>query len=331
MGQLDILALQATVAALAAGQIDAKAAAKAGPAPVGNVLIVLGPDKGFGLLTNKVLVPKLKEAGAKVTVVGDGENPVSNKDIRDAMAAIKEPTTLLVMSHGVDDGGRYKITLGRDEKTYVEDAVFAHVPKQVKGICLMGCNAEAALGKNGKGEYYIDALPKGTEVRGFSAADDVTSTFDYMAFGTSIAKSGTTDNKDFSATNLWRDFVSTDLDHSGLKFGDKNDTDGIPAKVGISGKGVVDLQKTVHELKGAKFSDERMDAIYGKLDNDEAGVTRRKVGEVAQAMAKGRVFKDDMRLAVAIADVELELRAKEKALAVKPPALPMDKQTEKER
>jgi hypothetical protein len=147
------------------------------PEPVRHVVLLQGPDKGFRAITRSVVVPELERAGAKVSIIGDGDSPVTEKQIKDGMAAIEGPATLLVMAHGMDDKGRYKIELGRKEPTYVEDAIFAHVPDKVKGVCLMGCNAEAALGKGADGKRFIDKLPMGTEVRGFSAADDVSTTF----------------------------------------------------------------------------------------------------------------------------------------------------------
>ena len=319
--------LQSTVSALASGAINPQAAAEQGaapppvaaadgPPPIKNVVIILAPDEHLQRLVERFLKPDLERVKVKVTVIGDGINPVTDEMVKDGMAAIKEPTTLMLATHGIEDLGSWRIGLGRPEPSYVEDSIFERVSEKVKGLCLVGCNAEAAFGKDDDGKLFIDRLPKGTEVRAFSTADDITNILDLAMFSDTIRWGPAGNKGDFSVKHMWRDFVSTDLDHIDLKF-DEKDIDAVPSKVGISGQGVVDIRDQMKMLKGVTLDDARLKVIYDTIAGDFSKITPEQLKEAAKAVTDGKVDKSTEKLAIILTDVEMELRAREQEVTIK--------------
>jgi len=239
----------AVTAALAFTGRQAKAALEdIGANEMPNILLIAGPG---GTAFNKSDVEKMEssftQAGGNVTVLGNGERPVSSDELSEALKQLSSSnghTTVFIMAHGDVKRGKHVINIDGNYGLTAPD-LFDEVKRSFGerpvDIFMTGCRGGAAIPE-------IERLPKGSNVVALAPGNEPVVGYDVDRF--------------------IQDLQSANLDASGLldHYLGKSLENRIAPVLATSGVGVYDLPRAFIAHVGKPFSLEEREAAHRRLD-----------------------------------------------------------------
>jgi hypothetical protein len=213
------------------------------------VVIIAGPGgTAFNNKQVQSLATAMRNVGADVSVIGDGETILRNVDIMlslDKLAELSDkPITLFIMAHGTVNGDKHFLVF--DESDEITSADFF---KTVSGsfvdrtidVFMTSCHGGAAIPD-------VNLLPKGSSLVTLSSGSETVSVYDPERLIPNIAAG------DFSARQLLN-----------LYLGKALETRSLPS-IAVSGKGVRDLYEELKTRLGKSFSHKEKNSIHTALD-----------------------------------------------------------------
>ena len=229
------------------------------------IVILSGPGgRAFNNNNVQELAEAMRSSGADVTLLGDGEKPITKEQVTTAMEMVasdaSEPVTLFVMAHGDVKSGNHVIDI--DGKYGLTSAELFDTASRVFGdrtldVFMTCCHGGAAIPE-------VNRLPKGSTLATLAPGKETVSGVDIDRLTDAI------DSSDLTAHYLADLYLGRALKNR------------IAPSIAVSGQGVHDLPRKFIDRLGKPFSDDEKTSAHGALDKV---IGEKRVSEIIAKIA----------------------------------------------